>query len=61
MVAVLAVLGVVVFVGLCGVAAVITWLRPGAAAPITVMAAVMGPIGTLAAPFITVALMSRRR
>ncbi|WP_371631835.1 hypothetical protein OG892_39640 [Streptomyces sp. NBC_00341] len=61
MVAVLAVLGAVVFMGLCGVAAVIAWLRPGAATPITVMAAVMSPIGTLVTPFITMALMSRRR
>ncbi|GAB2452166.1 hypothetical protein GCM10027162_56340 [Streptomyces incanus] len=60
-VAVLAVLGAVVFMGLCGGVAVIAWLRPGAATPITVMATVMGAMGTLVTPFITMALMSRRR
>jgi len=60
-VAVLAVLGAVVFMGLCGVVAVIAWLRPGAATPITVMAAVVGSMGTLVTPFITMALMNRRR
>jgi hypothetical protein len=60
-VVVLAVLGAVVFMVLCGGVAVIAWLRPGAATPITVMAAVMGAMGTLVTPFITMALMSRRR
>lgn len=60
-VAVLAVLGAVVFMGLCGGVAVIAWLRPGAATPITVMATVMGAMGTLVTPFITMVLMSRRR
>ncbi|WP_405204839.1 hypothetical protein OG795_33755 (plasmid) [[Kitasatospora] papulosa] len=60
-VAVLVVLCAVIFMGLCGTAAVIAWLRPGAATPITVMATVMGPLGTLLTPFITVALMNRRR
>jgi hypothetical protein len=50
-VAALGVLGAVVFMGLCGVVAVIAWLRPGAATPITVMATVMGAMGTLVTPF----------
>ncbi|MFC8841100.1 hypothetical protein ACFT8Q_13455 [Streptomyces griseoincarnatus] len=54
-------LGAVVFMALCGGVAVIAWLRPGAATPITVMATVMGAVGTLVTPFITMALMSRRR
>ncbi|MFE7244862.1 hypothetical protein OHA79_51935 (plasmid) [Streptomyces sp. NBC_00841] len=61
MVAVLAVLGAVVFMGLCGGVAVIAWLRPGAATPITVMATVMASMGALVTPFITMALMSRRQ
>ncbi|MFD8802984.1 hypothetical protein [Streptomyces atroolivaceus] len=60
-VAVLAVLITLVVMGLCVGVGVIAWLRPGAATPITVMATVMAAVGTVAAPFVSLALMGGRR
>ncbi|MFJ1902203.1 hypothetical protein [Streptomyces sp. NPDC088115] len=60
-VAVLAAIGTMLLMLLCAGVAVIAWLRPGAATPISVMATVMGSVGTVAAPLISLALMGRRR
>ncbi|WP_371631834.1 hypothetical protein OG892_39635 [Streptomyces sp. NBC_00341] len=60
-VAVLAVLITLLVMGLCVGVGLIAWLRPGAATPITVMATMMAAAGTVAAPFVSMALMGRRR
>ncbi|MFJ3594792.1 hypothetical protein OG693_00030 [Streptomyces sp. NBC_01259] len=60
-VAVLAAIGTMLLMLLCAGVAVIAWLRPGAATPISVMATVMGAVGTVAAPLVSLALMGRRR
>ncbi|WP_328698569.1 hypothetical protein [Streptomyces sp. NBC_00342] len=60
-VAVLTAIGTMLLMGLCVGVAVVAWLRPGASTPITVMAAVMGSVGTVATPLVSVALTGRRQ